>query len=556
MPLPIQIGPAPVQNGIVILTGGVNEEVSNLELKEGELIDCLNYMELDGAYHGYASLPGFEVYDGTELASEVAITIDPDTLVIDDTAREARRAAITEVPGQEQLRGVHLYETKVYACRDALTAGKDIFEATDAGWVSIDAPELNPGGICDWTNALFPAFPAGDFVNTRSFFMVDGVSRPIYYNGYSDVSGYIDDVNLPSNQTGINLPQYPTHVAAFDNRLWLAYPNGQLFHSELGDPSAWDAVNGAGQIPTGDEITDLRTGPGNVLIVFMRNTTKIIYVAERPTGDFGYQLKEFSQRSGCFHLGSDRLLGDIYYVDDRGPTNMKTTDQFGDYSANSITKKVQRTFEANKKDFTCTVVHRELNQWRIFFNDGLALCLTFHNKRLKGATPLKYSKPVISITEGENDEGSIEIYFGTVDGFVYKMDSGTSFNGETIPTWFTTSYYHYRSPAGWKRFMSLLFEMSAQSGTTFYIKTDYDYKSPDSPRNAEQSPDLVGFGGIWGQEVWGEFIWGEAYVQNPKVYIQGYGVNMSISLRTEEKFVTPHVVHNFIANYQALSQKM
>ena len=98
--------------------------------------------------------------------------------------------------------------------------------------------------------------------------------------------------------------------------------------------------------------------------------------------------------------------------------------------------------------------------------------------------------------------------------------------------------------------------MSAAQGTTFYVRTDYDYKSIDSPKNAEQSPEITGFGGTWGIDKWSQFIWGDAYVQNPSLYIQGYGVNMSMILRTSEKYRSPHVIHNFIADYQSLGQKM
>lgn len=566
----VQVRAPAVQSGIVVLTGGINESITNLELREGELLECDNYFELDGPYHGYTSLPGYEVFDGTEAPSEVPLIIDPETGEIDDGDRELRRREILPVPGQDAIRGVHMFKSKVYSVRDAITGGKGLYEETPTGWNELSIPasmlqpsvrSLNPGGNCDWVNGTLSKYPdvtgaeyPPPMTNVPCFFMVDGVSKPISYDGIS--VRLIDDDNLPSSGVGLGLPVYATNVAVFDNRLWLAFPGGHLFYSELGDAGAWDGAKGAGSIPTGDEITDLIVAPGNVLVVFMRNSTKIVYIAERPTGDYAYQLKEFSQRSGCLFDASDRLLGEVYYIDDRGPTTMSATDEFGDFGANAITKKVQRTFLEKKDTFTASVVQRELNQWRIFFADGTGMCFTFHNKRLKGTGFFKYPNPVVCVTEGEDSDGSIKVYFGSTDGFVYQMDSGTSLDGAPIDTLFTTSYYHYKSPTQWKRFLKLLFEISAQNGTTFYVRTDYDYKSIQSPKNAEQSPEITGFGGTWGLDKWSEFIYGDAYVQNPTIYIQGYGVNMSVIVRTSEKYKAAHIVHNFIANYESLGQKM
>ena len=66
---------APTKSLVVIMTGGVKEDVSQLELTAGELLQGENYQEIDGAYHGYASVPGYERYDGTALTSTVDIDI-------------------------------------------------------------------------------------------------------------------------------------------------------------------------------------------------------------------------------------------------------------------------------------------------------------------------------------------------------------------------------------------------------------------------------------------------------------------------------------------------
>lgn len=563
MVTPARVSMNTVSNGIVILKGGINESVSNLELKGGELIEDLNYFEIDGPYHGYTSVAGYEVFDGSEAPSSIPLVENLDG-TIDDTAREARRSAITQVPGSGAIRGVHQYNAMVFSARDTEDGlSKDVFYADPTTlWTPVTTSgDLNPGGVCDWANGIFSAYPVQPdpeeyppvITNSEVFIMVDGVSKPIVCSGTT--VEVVDDIRLPSSATDAPI-YYPTHVTSFDNRAWLAYPNGNLFYSELGNPAGFDAVNGAGSIMTGDEITDLVQAPGDALVVFMRNSTKIIYIVDGGTSGFVYQLKEFSQRSGCFLHGANRMLGDVHYVDDRGPTKMKSSDTFGDFDASTLTKKVQRTFLEKKDTFSCSVVVRSVNQWRLFFGDGFGMCLTFKDGYVKGVGFFQYLLPVVCVCEGEDDRGDITLFFGSDDGYVYQADSGTSFNGEAIETKMVTSYYHYKSPRIWKRFLRSSFEMAADNGTTFYVRADFDYRDIDSPKNSQTPIVTYGGGSLWGEGTWGVFVWGSSVIQTPTIYTQGYGYNMSLTVRTLEKYKTQHVIENFIADYQLLSQKM
>jgi len=562
--LPKKIKVPPTTSKVVSLTGGLNEAVSDLELKSGELIQCLNYVELDGDYHGYASMEGYEAFDGTPLASSVHV--DPETL--DDTDREARRAAILPIPGTGIVRGVHLYKVDVYGVRDVDLTSASLYKSSAVGWEIIADPvgmARAAGGKCSWVNEAFAAYPepqtpGEDYppitTNTECLFVVDGVSLPMSYDGFT--ARVIDPPELPCHAGSADL-RFPTLVTAFDGRLWLAFPGGHLFYSAIGDPSDFDAVNGAGYFPMGDDITSLLSSVGNTLQVHMENSIKVIYINEA-VGDYNYQVKEFSNRSGAYRDTVVRLLGRTYYIDDRGLTSMAATEAFGDYTAKSLTKKVQRIFTNNKDNITVALPFRDKDQYRLFTNDGSGICFTFNgsNRSVKGATPFTYKHPVLCATEGDNASRGVDTFFGSDGGFIYKMDSGTSFNGVEIVTKLATSYYHYGSPADIKRFFKLLFEITSSSKVKFEVACDFDYGSKASPSNPNQP--LLGLedqGGVWGSSTWGVFFWGgKAVIQNPSLYIEGIGVNMSVVLRTKEKFTDKHVIHNIITNFNLLSKKM
>lgn len=562
MPRPVRADP--VKSKVVVCTGGINESVSTLELQPGELLRCQNYMEIDGQYSGYASAPPYEVYDGTQLASAVAATLtstDPVTgeETWDDADREARRAAIQPVPGSGAALGVHIYDESVYAVRNSASGAEArLFQATDSGWLQLGGTQLSPSGDFRWANARFAKYPeepsGSDYppvtTNTVCMFFVDGVSKPHSWDGYT--VRVIDDTNLPSNAGFSPAPVYPTHVGAFENRLFLAFPGGHLFFCALGDPSDWSAANGAGAIPLGGEVTNIVNGPGNTLIVFLEDGIRLIKsISTTDAGEFTFEMDEFSNATGAIADTAVRMLGDIFFADNRGPTSLKATDQFGDFEESMFAEKTQRTFLSRKENITVAIAAREYNQYRLFFSDNTALFYTFTRGKLKGSGLMRFNKTIVKAAEGKMPNTSTGLFFiaDETTGYVYKMDSGTSFNGESIETFFTTAYYHYNSPRNWKHFLSLTFEITADNGMTFLVSTDYDYNDPLLPSNPYREATVDGLGGSWGDVAWGSFIWGGAYIQRPVLYVYGYGTTMSVTVRTTDKYRSQHIIHNYIADY-------
>ena len=544
----------------VVLTGGINESVTTLELQPGELLRCINYAEVSGPYGGYMSPGGFEVYDGTALASSVAVTetVDPETGVstFDDTAREARRAAITALPGEGKALGVWVYNGVVYGVRNATGgASAKLYRATGSGWVEVVA-SLRPGGNCRFLNARFSAYPAATATtNQLMMFMVDGVSQPISWDGTT--LRVIDHASLPSNASFLPAPVYPSFVGQFENRLFLVYRD-QVFFSKVGDASNFDGTAGAGQIPLGDEVTNVILAPGNALVFIMRNSIKILYSIDTETADFYFQMKEFSNTSGGLADTAARIFGDIFFADDRGPTTLKSTSSYGDFSAAALTVKTQRTFLHQKDLITTAVASRANSQYRLFFSNGTAIYYTLYGGKVKGAGYLSWPIAVKRAVSGEDVDGNEVVFFTAddTDGFVYKMDSGTSFNGASIDTYLVSAFYHYGAIRKWKHFISLNFQMSAENRTIFSIKTGYDYNDSNLPRNAFKEVSPTGLGGVWGDSDWGSFTWGGGYVQQPMFYCYGYGTTMAVAIATSNKYRAQHVIHNYVTDFSAHDRRM
>ena len=58
--------------------------------------------------------------------------------------------------------------------------------------------------------------------------------------------------------------------------MWLGYPDGRLYFSNVGDPTDFDSTTFAGVIYMKDDIVDLKVTKGDVLVVFCKNSIQII----------------------------------------------------------------------------------------------------------------------------------------------------------------------------------------------------------------------------------------------------------------------------------------
>lgn len=480
-----------------------------------------------------------------------------------DKDREDQRETITEVPGSGPVRGVHIYKGEVYALRDtALGDAAAIYRAkrvlnpdgtiddTLSGWELID-DRLNPGGRLDAENWRF----SGSFGDQQVMCIVDGVSVPRIYDKAVEVMYEFDNaesVDIPDRDP-VN-PRYAHVVSVFDNRLVLGYRENDLILSSKTDPR--DYTGGYGdQLLIGDEITNFQELPGDTLGVFCRNSVKVLKKLQVPSSnaavpDFTFSIEQFSREAGAIAWTAERVLDKILYADDRGIVDFAAVDKFGDFSATALSKKLNRIFLAKKPRITTSIVDKELNQYRLFFNDSTSIWFTFYEDKLKGGTYVAYNTPVLTTAEGEDLDGFLWKFFTSDDGYVYQMDKGTSFNGDEIGTELFTAFYHYNSPRNWKQFIRMIFEITAARGQQFAVRPVFDYDSSDFPETNWWDPILKGFSGVWGIDEWGFFVWGGAEIQRAIHYTRGMGTNMSIEMRTLSKFNSQHIIHNCIVDYE------
>ena len=370
----------------------------------------------------------------------------------------------------------------------------------------------------------------------------------------------IDHSGLPDNDPADQ--EFAISARVFKDRLFLGYPSGKVVFSAAGDPLNFSVVEGAGFFYLPAEVTDLISAPGDALIMFTKGSINIAKTLadagiNNTESTFAYKFfnEDFSQASGCFRNTAQRIMGMIIYMDDRGVSSLEATDAFGDFNAGSLSRNVQKTLLKKKKQITCSTVLRENNQYRLFFDDKTGFVLTFDaEKKVKGITSLRYQVPVLCIDTQKNSEGDEVTVFGSADGFVYLMDSGTSFNGQEIETKLSTAFYNYGSPAYRKRFRKVTLESSAPRGLIFYGKLEFDYRSSYIPRGITESLESLGSGGTYGRDVYGKFTYGSTAVETPTLYDDGYGENMSVTITTKDKYRATHTINSYIVEFVVVNR--
>jgi hypothetical protein len=299
----------------------------------------------------------------------------------------------------------------------------------------------------------------------------------------------------------------------------------------------------------GWDVSGLATGLNSTMLIF--SSTQGIKILNGTTEE-NFELTTFSEESGAFPGTIKNLLGTTFFLSEQGITTMEAVTEFGDYAANSISQKFKRTLLKNLGRVTLALTSKALNQYRLFFDTGEAVYVSFEGKELQGSTPIQFRIPVLTASQGQHPDGSDLVVFTSEGGYVYRMDSGKSFNGESIIARLVTAFYHYGSVRNFKRFKRATFEIFGENEQEVKVRCNFDYREPTQPASGFYTGlvSRVLGAGVWGLGVWGEMVWGTSTVTSRiPFYINGLGTNMSYTVLSEETYRDQHIIQNIITDY-------
>jgi len=525
-------------------------------------------------------------------------------------AANVYRALIQAVPGAGNVLGVWRYKGVAYAFRNNVGNTQAImYRATSSGWTQVDlghevrftnantnvndGDTLTQGGVTATirrvvveTGTLLSGTNTGKLIlNTPSggtfgsgaatstgsgALTLSGVSTPITIpiNGKYTFSNYnfggasgtlkmygangvgrmfeFDGTVFVPISTGMAVDT-PLYIATHENYLWASF-DASLQKSVIGEPYQWDAVLGAGEFGIGDTITGLLpllgSNTASSLAVFSTNKTSILYGSS--SSDF--QLVPFSFEAGAYPFTAQNI-GQAFVMDEMGIRQLAATQDFGNFADGKISKLIRPFLQSKASLSACSTISRINNQYRIYFSDTYGVHVTFDNGNIIGLMPVKTNHAFNCMSSNETGDGNEYILAGGTDGYVYRLNKGTSFDGENIVGYMNLSFSHQKSPRGRKRYRKAVYEITGNNYAELQVSYEIGYGSSEINQGFTQTTTAQLGSVFWDNFTWDSFYWDGRTLLPTEQELTGTAENVSLIIRCDANYITPFTVHSVILHY-------
>ncbi|WP_022727222.1 hypothetical protein [Fodinicurvata sediminis] len=390
---------------------------------------------------------------------------------------------------------------------------------------------LPAGGRYDLKNHNF--FGGSD---TRRMYGCQGQGRAFEWDGA---------VFVPI-QTGMGADDKPTRLEIHKQHLFLAYRGGSLQHSATGNPYRWEANSGAGEIGIGDEITDLLSNVAGILSILGHNKVCVLQGSDSQNWDLGV----LTDSSGGVPWTA-QMIRMPTYLDNNGVRSLETTEQFGDFRVGTLTQMVEPIFRSKRRNGIEAVGSlrvRNKDQYRLFWDDGTGITIYFGRENPE-ILPFDLGFGVTCTASGKDDDGRELLFIGDEDGWVFELDAGMSFDGAAIDAFLRLPFNHVGSPAQRKRWQKATVEIDGGPNTELGLTAEFGYADPDQPPGREQTFDVSGSGGFWGEMYWDEFYWSSPVEGLAEAPIDGLGRNISLTVVSDQAYEVPHLMHGLTLHF-------
>jgi hypothetical protein len=339
----------------------------------------------------------------------------------------------------------------------------------------------------------------------------------------------------------------PNHIAFHKQHLFLSF-GASLQFSGLGYPYQWTPLLGAGEIAMNATVTNLLVLPGDqssgALGVYTRQDTSVLY----GTSSANFSLSTFNSGTGAIAYTAQNM-DQAYVLDDRGIISLGTSLNFGNFVPASLSMNIPRFIQQHRELAVGSTVNRDKGQYRVFFSDGSGLYMTILNGQVLGSMPVQFAHNINCATESEAPNGGTVQFFGSTNGYVYQMDLGTSFDGDSVPANINMIYNSTKSPRILKRYRKAAVELSGDSYAEIQFGYDLGYRTTalTQPEDASYQNDLRS--SYWDEMVWDNFVWDGSDISPSEIEVTGTAENMAIRVSSNSDLFEPFTVNNIIVHY-------
>jgi hypothetical protein len=417
-----------------------------------------------------------------------------------------------------------------------------MYKATGTGWVLVTTPALLPGGHYEFVTANF-----GGTTAMAKMFGCDSVNKAFQFDG----------TTFTQITTGMTIDT-PNHIEYHKNYLFLAFAASLQF-SAIGAPLVWSVVVGAGEIALGDNITSIKSYIGNnsyigtestnALLIHTNSMTQVLYGSS--IADFS--LSKHSSTAGAVQ-GSVQIIDQPYYMSDLGLVNMQVTQAYGNFLMTPLSQTINPFILQEKTRITASCIVRGKNQYRVFFNDDYCLYVTFLNGKVLGMMICNLGIPIRCVASLKLSDNSEVIYAGSDSGYVYQLEKGPNFDGQTILAYLNLAFAAFKAPRVLKRFRKVVLEVRGTGYLEYSVSADLSWASTDIAitRPVVESTQLNGT--PWDTFKWDQFFWDGVNNAPTETPLDGTGENIGLRILSEGDSFPSFTVASAIFHYSMRRQ--
>lgn len=374
-----------------------------------------------------------------------------------------------------------------------------------------------------------------NFSNAAGLFIlaVNGSDLPVQYNGTGWTANPLAG-SIPSSAATVkNIFQHKERVWLVEkNTLNLWYLASQAISGTATKFPLIGVFNKGGQIVAGGTFSfDAGAGIDDYLVAVTDNGEAAVYTGTNPASDFLLRgVYEVGQPVGARCLV--KVAGDLIIITTKGavPLSQMVVNDRAKADQLAITAKIAPAFNEAIRNYGSNFGWEGM----VYPKGGWVL---FNVPIVQNSTQRQYVQNIITgawcrFTNWNANCWTLfndELYFGGINGIVYKADNGRLDNGGNIEFELKTSFNYCGSP-GRNKFYSAMRTLLKTSGPIDIIggiNVDFNNTIP----SGELSP-VVGDACIWGTGLWGTNTWGGAgFIIHDWLTVGQIGTCVAIRLR-------------------------
>ena len=410
--------------------------------------------------------------------------------------------------------GVHIYKNQAIVAK-----GTSVFKSTGSGYTSIDTGRTSAGRY---------NFVNYNFNGTDKMIMVDGANHASSFDNSSIV-----DLN------GSGAPANPAFVEVFRSHVFFAGMSSssqELVFSAPFDETDFSSST-AGSIKVDEPIVGIKVFREN-LFVFCEDS--IFKIGGSSVSDFA--VVPVTRAIGCIDgFSIQEISGDLIYLAPDGLRTIAGTERIGDVELGTISKQIQPRLDNIDKDRISSVVIRAKSQYRLFFPDdsggttsspgllgvikaGVDGGVGWEYADVRGIKPAYCTSGFISGVE--------TVLHGGYDGYVYKQETGNTFDGTNIAAIYRGPDYTMGDAGIRKMMQRIIWNYDNEGAVNSNFRIRYDFNSSETPQPSQYTLNTGAAVAIYGNpsSTYATAVYGSSGTPLVRQSVEGGGFTVAVRL--------------------------